>query len=266
MNAARAPSATPDALITVAAIAVIAACIVTADHEALGHGTACLALGGHIALLTSVYFRCTTPSTWIAAAGPLGNLLIGAAAWWAVRMVPPRWSRVRWLFMLIGALSLFWEAGYLLYSAVLGEGDWAIAARAVLGESPWRWKPVCSACGLVLYLVGMRLTTACLRSLGGGDGLLDPPHIRALLFAAWAAATLAASAAAAAYAPDRLRAVHQAFLEIGAASVPLLMLAGRMSTGRPRPPSASRQHLSWIASAAIVYAVFVATLGRGIYK
>jgi hypothetical protein len=266
MPAARALSERPDALMTVAAIAVVASCIVTADHEALGHGTACLALGGHIALVTSVLFRCTTPSTWIAAAGPAGNLVMGAAAAWACHMVPPRMSRFRWLLMLIAAFGIFWEAGYLFYSTVLGEGDWAIAARAALGESPWRWKPVTAAFGLLLYVVGMRLTTACLRSLVGEEGLLDPPHIRALVWTAWVAATLSACVAAVAYAPDRFGAAHQAFLEIGAASVPLLMLPGRLRSGPPTRPRASRQHFGWIVSAAIVYAVFVATLGRGIWR
>jgi hypothetical protein len=266
MDAAQAPLAQPDAPMTVAAIAVVAACVVTADHEALGHGTVCLALGGHIALVTSVYFRCTTPSTWIAAGGPAGNLLMGAAAWWAAQMVPPRMSRFRWLFTLVAALSIFWEAGYLLYSSVLGEGDWAIVARSFLGESPWRWRPATAALGLLLYVGGMRLTTASLRSLGGEEGLPNPPHIRVLLSAAWAAATFSACAAAAAYTPDRYGAVQQAFLEIGAASIPLLMLSGRLRSGPPRPRDASRQHAGWIVTAAVAYSVFVATLGRGIYS
>jgi hypothetical protein len=54
MNVAPARSAPSDAPTTVAAIAVVAACIVIADHEVLGHAAACLALGGHIALVTSV--------------------------------------------------------------------------------------------------------------------------------------------------------------------------------------------------------------------
>jgi hypothetical protein len=43
-----------DDIPTVSALAVIAVCITTTAHEALGHGSACWAVGGHIAQLTSV--------------------------------------------------------------------------------------------------------------------------------------------------------------------------------------------------------------------
>jgi hypothetical protein len=254
----------PDDRVPVGAIAVAAACIVTLDHEALGHGSACLAFGGRIALLTSVYFRCTTPSVWIAAAGPAGNLVMSAAAWGALQIVPPRLSRLRWLLLLVAALSVFWEAGYLLYATVLGEGDWAIAARAALGTSPWRWRPVSAALGCLLYDVGMRMTTGSLRSAVSNDQLSDRTHIRALLRTSWAAASLSACVAAAAYAPDRLGAIRQASLEIGAASLPLLILAARIRPGPPRAKEARRDGLGWIIFAAIVYVAFAATLGRGI--
>ena len=51
--------------LTVAAVAVLAMCVVTFDHEALGHGSVCLALHGHILLLSSSLFRCDVRSGWI---------------------------------------------------------------------------------------------------------------------------------------------------------------------------------------------------------
>ena len=56
MGAARLQANTDDRL-TVFAIAILAGCIATAAHEAVGHGTACIVLGGTITRLTSVYFN-----------------------------------------------------------------------------------------------------------------------------------------------------------------------------------------------------------------
>lgn len=250
---------------TVAAIAIAAACIVTVDHEALGHGSACLALGGSITLLTSVYFHCTVPSAWIAAAGPLANLIMSAAAWLVLRAVPRRLSRLRLLLVLMTAFGVFWEAGYLLYSTVLGEGDWAVAARSLLGSSTWRWESVTGGLGFVLYVVGTRLTARSLRLALGQDGSPRSTDFRGLLRTSWAAASLSACVAAAAYAPDRIHAVRQALLEIGAASLPMLMLAARIQPGPPPPGHEGHQALGWILASAIGYVAFVETLGRGLY-
>jgi hypothetical protein len=236
-----------DDRVTVAAIAVIAACVVTADHEALGHGSVCLALGGRIARLTSVYFQCTVRSDWIAAGGPAGNLLMGAAAWVLFVMAPARMMRVRLLLMLIGALSVFWEAGYLVYSMARNDGDWAFAASAAFGDPAWRW----------------RLGGAALALLTP-DQPSDLQRVHALLRTAWVAATVSASVAAAAYAPGRLDAIHQAFLEIGAGSWPLLILARRVRTGSRRTGAPLTRDAGWLVLAVVVFAAFVMTLGRGI--
>jgi hypothetical protein len=216
-------------------------------------------------LVSSVYFRCTAQSAWIAAAGPAGNLVMSAAAWTALQAAPARLNRWRWFLMLIGAFSVFWEAGYLLSSTVLGEGDWAIAARAALGDSSWHWRPLTTGLGVVLYVLGARLTGAAVRSIVGGSQTADRRRWVALLRTSWIAAGLAASLAAAAYAPDRITAIRQAFLEIGAASLPMLILPARIRRGTASPAPPIRRHLGWIAFAGAVYAAFVATLGRGIY-
>jgi hypothetical protein len=63
---------------TVAAIALLAMCMVTFDHEVLGHGGMCLAAGGHIQVVTSSVFRCSIHSVWIDPGGPFANILAGA--------------------------------------------------------------------------------------------------------------------------------------------------------------------------------------------
>lgn len=56
--------------LTVAALGLLAMCLVTFAHEAVGHGGVCLLLGGHIRLLTSSVFRCDISSRWVDAGGP----------------------------------------------------------------------------------------------------------------------------------------------------------------------------------------------------
>ncbi|MFZ1989697.1 MAG: hypothetical protein WAW96_07980 [Alphaproteobacteria bacterium] len=242
--------------LTVAAIAVAAASITTTAHEAIGHGSACLAMGGRITQLTSVYFNCTPGNLWIAIGGPAGNLSAAAIAWLALRLVPPRLLRLRLLLSLVMLLSLFWEAGYVIYAMVLNEGDWAIAARDAFGEPSWWWRIGGAALGLVLYRIGTRFIASSTRfaeSLG-----VSPAWA---LRIAWLSASLGACLAALLYAPDRLEALHQAALEIGAASFPLLIVRPRMDASHPGPIDG---YIGWVLFAAVLYAAFALTLGRGL--
>lgn len=146
---------TPSAL---AALAIMTACTA---HEAIGHGSACLAIGGRVTLLTSVYFHCSSggPLT-DAAAGPTMNLIFGAACWCALRS----WSKppMQWhLFLAFTmAFNLFWGVGYFVFSAITDTGDWAFVLRD-LALRPRLWLPLMGALGVCLY-GSMRLVAAWL--------------------------------------------------------------------------------------------------------
>jgi hypothetical protein len=78
---------------------------------------------------------------------------------------------------------------------------------------------------------------------------------------AWFAATVAAIAAAVLYRPDRAHAMFEAALEIGVASVVLLIPRRRgTGTGEMLPIARST---AWLASAIIVFVFFALTLGAG---
>jgi len=253
-NAAR------DDLATIAAIAVVASCIVAVDHEAIGHGSACLALGGHVTRLTSVYFHCSAASAWIDPAGPAGNLTGAVLAWLAGRWLPARMVRLRLMLLLITAFALFWEGGYLFKSMLTLDGDSANAARAAFGEPAWPWRIGGVLLGIVLYAAGIAATISSMRALAA-----DRARTRHILRVSWLAATAAACGAALAYAPDRLEAMHQAALEIGAASWPLLFLAAWAPPAMHGGEHTIGKSFCWIAFAAIVFAVFALTLGQGLY-
>jgi hypothetical protein len=225
---------------TICAIAVVAMVIATASHEVIGHGGACLLSGGQIRRLSSVYFTCTPPGRWIDAAGPLGNLACGAAAWLGLRLLPPTATAWRLFAWLAAAFSLYWFAGYLVYAMALGTGDYIFALE--LGDAPLG-RAAGAALGVALYLMTARL----LARQGFG---------RDLRRTAWMAATMAAVLAALLYAPDRIGAGMQAGLEIGAASLPLLLGARTGAGVGPSP--------AWIGMGALLFAAFAAALGRGL--
>jgi hypothetical protein len=233
-------------ILTVGAVAILAMITATVAHEAIGHGGVCLLQGGKIVRLTSVYFSCDGGNGWVPAAGPLGNLAAALLGWLGLRLLPAGAMRARLLCLLLWAFSLFWFAGYLIYDMALGGGDYIFTARALFGGADVR--PAAGAMGVVLYLFIARQVATKARAL----------DFVALLRQAWIAASVAAVAAALAYAPTREYAAIQAGLEIGAASLPLLL--ARPAAGGviiARSPA-------WIGAAAILYAAFVLILGRGI--
>jgi len=243
-----------DDWLTVSAVAIIAMCVATFAHEAAGHGTACLLADGKIALLTSVYFQCAAHSRFIAIAGPIGNLAAAALGWLALGVLPERARQARLFAFALAALSIFWAAGYLVEAMIVNRGDYVYAGQDWLGEpSPW-WRTAGIAIGVASYIVSVRILAR------EAEGLSS--RVSALLRAVWLAASVAAVAAAAFYAGDKAAAMEQAFLEIGAASFPLLLMGYRIPAKPDTPPIARNR--AWIAISAIVFIAFTATLGRGL--
>src|SRR5215472_6579920 len=86
---------------TVAAIAVVAYAVGNVVHEGLGHGGACVLVGGRPLELNAIFFECSMdglpPSArrWLAAGGSIANLIVAALAWIALRTLPRDWGRAR---------------------------------------------------------------------------------------------------------------------------------------------------------------------------
>jgi hypothetical protein len=243
-----------DDAITVGAIAIIAMCVATAAHEAVGHGGACLLLGGRITLLTSAYFHCAVKSIYVSPAGPLGNFLAGFGGWAAMRLLPVSHPRARLFALLVTAFSFYWAFAYLVSSLATGEGDYAITVRDFLGNPDTFWRAGGIVIGAALYLLFSRALAARTITFFG-------QRATRMLQTAWLAATLATIAAAALYMPDRAHAMKEAGLEIGVASIPLV-IPRRHAEGAGEMPPVSRS-AGWIAAAVVVFAAFALTLGRG---
>lgn len=238
---------------TVAAAGLTAMCIVTFDHEALGHGGMCQAIGGQIEVLTSSIFRCTVRSVWIDPAGPAANLLAGTLSLLMAHRISRRLMVIRLLLTLVAAFSFFWESAYLIKAMLGRNGDLYFAAEDFLGEPSLWWRITGTGAGVILYVMTARWVS---RELAQHTARI-----------AWIAASLGAAFAAIANVGHGWAGFKDAVLEIAAASVPLLFIAGLndVSAVAAGATPISRNRIMIGVSLAI-YAVFVATLGRGLYS
>ena len=250
--------AAKDDFMTVAAIGVLAMCLVTFDHEALGHGGACLALGGHIQVLTSSVFRCDLQSKWIAPAGPIANLFMGALALGLARITPLRHTGLRLFLLTVTALSFFWESGYAALAMIKQNGDLYFAGLDFLGQPSLYWRLLGGVAGFSLFVFTIRLINRALRR-----GWPASSSRRRIVWTLWPFATAAAVLAALACNFDRGHDIHDAFEEIGLASIPLLFMAWGSSAADRASPTIAKNWAT-LACAGVVFAIFVLTLGHGI--
>jgi hypothetical protein len=234
----------------IAAVAFIVACVA---HEAIGHGGMCLAVGGRITLLTSVYFRCTNGGPLTDAAGPVMNLIVGAACWSLARNRPLA-SRSRLFFVLAMAFNLFWGAAYLIFSAVTNTGDWAFVLRDLSLEPRWLWRLLMGVLGVGMYVLSARAV-----------GTHVPPGTPLLW--SYLVSGLVSCVAALFFTGAVLPALREAARESLGAAVGLLFVAYRSS--KQAYPSSSPSLVlvahsnGWLLFSALVTILFFLVLGRG---
>jgi hypothetical protein len=240
------------------ALGVLAMCTVTLAHEALGHGGACLAGGGHIRQLTSSLFQCDVHARWIAPAGPLTNLTIGALAL-ALRGTGARFHALDAFLIFVTAFAWFWEGGYCVQAMIKGDGDLYFAGQDFLGTPEKLWRSAGVLLGVALYAGTVRLTSLALRQRFG-----EMARARRAARWVWFGAALGATVAAATYPGPGLHDLHDAFFEVGVASVPLLWLPVRSAAQGATNTAPVRFSRRFYLLATLLYALFVVTLGHGL--
>ena len=244
------PSA-PPTLINVAAISAFTFIIACTSHEVLGHGAACLAEGGRITLLTSVYFHCENAGMLTDLAGPSMNLLLGLGAY--ALLERRDWSAsLRLVLVLTSAFNLFWLAGCMLVSAVTSKSDFAYTLRLLAVDPPWLGRAVLGILGLLVYWFGMRATA---KHVALGTSLA----------VSWPAAGLVSCAAALFFVGPVAPAVREAAIESFGSAIGLLLLAG---TSRRLPfgsfSTSPASGYGWLSLSTLATIGFVLFLGRGL--
>jgi hypothetical protein len=237
----------------VAAILVIVFILTCVAHEVVGHGGMCLIVGGHINLVSSVYFRSTGGGALTDAAGPLMNLIVGAVCWFLLR----RWTTspilLRLFLVLAMGFNLFWGAGCFILSAVTNTGDWAFVLRQLELEPVWAWRLGMGVLGVFIYWWAMRLVA---RHLPIGTPLFVP-YLVAGIFSCFAALFFFGPVAPA---------LREAALEGFGVGIGLLFLALNRPEQKTDPPPdiVIAAGNAWLFAATVLAVIFIATLGRGL--
>jgi hypothetical protein len=140
--------------LTLVAIAWLAYTVANVAHEGVGHGGACLVVGGRPIALSAVHFEGDLdglpPSArrLEAAGGTLVNFACGALCLLLLRRRGEP-SPARYFFWLLGTLSLLQAFGYWLFSGIGRIGDWTVVWDGV--EPAWVWRVGLALAGAAGY-------------------------------------------------------------------------------------------------------------------
>ncbi|MBO9882286.1 hypothetical protein [Xanthomonas sp. D-109] len=150
------------------AAAALAAVVGDTGHELAHTVVAIFTPGVSVRMLSTIGLSSVGTSPWIALAGPAFNLCAALTLALARRSgLPASWRYAAWV---AGVFNLFNAAAYLVYSALLGSGDWATVFAAIGNSAAWRI-PLGIA-GVVGYWAAMRASSASLATLCA-DGVLS---------------------------------------------------------------------------------------------
>src|ERR1700761_1569784 len=246
----------PHDKMTIVSMAVIESAAATLLHEGLGHGVTAWLLGDIPTELTSNHLSSLRPDRWVDAGGTLMNLLAGASSLLAARVAGDR-ANVRYFFWIFAAFNLLHGTGYLLFSGISGFGDWNEVIRGLPHQGALRIGM--TVFGAVLYFFAVWLLATSVRPFvperrtynvvgrlpycaaalfSCAAGVLDPLGIKLLLVSTIPAAFGGSSGL------------------LWADSLLPRTMAGR--------PLLVRRETVWWFAAAVLGALFLVLLGRGI--
>jgi hypothetical protein len=248
-----------DSIVTIAAIGLLAYASADIAHHALGHGAACLALGGQVISLSSNYVNCSLRGAAIDLSGPFASLAIGLIAMCAARFVTHASSATRLFCILVAAFNLMWFALQLAFSAATKTDDWAWAMHQYHIAEPIRYGMV--AVGALAYIFTLRASAAQM-------SLFAHPRSRAQTIALTAWLTAGAIACATTVFDHNAGAtlLRRALPQSLGLSIGLLFVPARAA--RMASPDGAQAILAfsihWTVAAVIVAAASMLLLGPGI--
>ena len=155
----RAPGSTSWHLLTAMALSAFAWMLLMAGHEALGHGVACVSLGGEAISLDAMYFSCSDLSPlWkdqlYRAAGSLFNVLIAVLSVLALRRIANPRSWVGYFLWISAVLNLLQSGSYIAFGRFIHPGmDWAMIVSSA--PSSEAWGVIVTVVGVLLLVCGL---------------------------------------------------------------------------------------------------------------
>jgi hypothetical protein len=257
--------------LTIAAIGLLAGALAGFIHEGLGHGGACLLVGGKPTLLTSMNFVWDDADfpRWalraVSAGGTIANLLAGALALVWLRR-PPSSAHLQYFLWLFAAMNLYIGTGYFLYSGMSNIGDWANVIAGLSGF--WLWRALLILIGAASYFLCVRMMLAKAIPLTGGDPAVRYFRANLLMLVPYVAGAIMSVVAGA------LNPEAKALILISAVAASLggmsglawgpQMLRDPHWLASSKPPAAIPRHWGWITAGVLVAVVFAVVLGPGL--
>ena len=224
-------------------------------HEVLGHASACLLIGQHITLLTSVYFRSTPGSVITDLAGPLLNLITGLIILTVILKKKDLSTFTHFFLLLALSFNFFWFSGTILQSAFSRTGDWTyIIKKLNVGTLG---KPLLFIVGAAAYYYFIKLIRT--KFLNFNLKYSSFP-LRRNMFNAYRAAAFAAFAAGLLFSPDRLHAGIEGLLEV-VASLPVLFI--KLDEKPKEETFEIKNSIVTNIVMGFLFIIFCLTLGRG---
>ena len=231
-------------------------------HEVIGHGLASLMLNIKILSISTVGLQTAESNRWVAAAGAIANVIAGTAALlFADRSASfGSWRYFLWIF---GFINLMNGTGYLMASALLGGGDWAVVIAGL--NPPMLWRIGMGLTGLALFAGTVRWAASVMGRMVR-RGAVDRNDLSRLTIPAYLAGGV-------------LFVVASVFNPVGpslilgsgaGASLGLtfgLLLVPRILDDKTEqsPPSPSLQFSwGWLLAAIFVAAIFIGIFGPGV--
>jgi hypothetical protein len=257
----------PTDALTVVGIAIISYILASVLHEGLGHGGACLLVGGKPIMVSTVSMNCSSDSRLVMAGGTLVNIIFGAVCFALGRMTGRASPRLKYFLWLSMAVNLFTAAGYFAFSGIGNFGDWAMFIRG-LGPQ-WAWRIGMTIFGAAAYMLVGRFSLLELRPLIGSDK--EQRLVRAVRLTKmpyFAGGILACIAGA--LNPDGflLVVLSAAASTFGGTSGLLWTIdwlkGDRIPLGSESEPMPIRRSWPWIVTAFVLALVFVVVLGPGV--
>jgi hypothetical protein len=239
-----------DDLLTLVAIGLLAYASADIAHHVFGHGGMCLAAGGSIRSLSSVFVDCTVRGAAIDLAGPFANLIVGVltcgAAFQAHRSL-------RLFLALAAGFNLLWFALQLAFSVASRTDDFAWAMQEFHVSEPLRYGLI--AMGIALYMLSMRVVARVFRPFG------PSARARRIVWTAWLTAGVFACITALFDQNPVAAILHNAAPQSLALSIGLLFLPRYVVSAAEEPVIERR--VSWLLAALTVAAMSIGFLGPG---
>lgn len=248
--------------IGIAAISALAYVLCDLLHESAHAVTTLLPLGVKAVSISTIGLSTSGSSAIVALAGPVFNLVLGCALLFALApKLHATWRYFAWLF---GTVNFFNGTAYLLYSAILGTGDWATTFNAV--AEPQLWRPVAGFFGIVLYIASIAVSFITLRRLCSSGITTTPSAERYCIISYWAGGIIVTVAAA-------FNPISPWFILTSGAAVGFGAMLGLFALPvllRRNPPTVAfaseSLHIGWpwITAGTIALVVFIGVFGPGL--